>query len=83
MTLDDGTPVSVVAVAGDRATVLSPRAAAPGEPVALKLDGGGAVRLKVQRCVRTGDEFVLEGRLLDATRAVLDALAALALPAGR
>jgi len=30
--------------------------------------GGSALRIKVARCRRQGDRFLIEGRLLDATR---------------
>ena len=74
--LDDGSEARIVRVQGDRITIRARRAAAPGEPVGLRLPGG-AVRLKTSRCVRDGDVFVIEGRLLDATKKLLGELAEL------
>ena len=44
--------------------------AAPGTPLegALRAASGKAFRVKVARCRRDGEGFVIEGRLVDASR---------------
>jgi len=63
-----GGEAEVTALEGDRIAVLSTTPSAPGSRPEGALAGGGAVRLKVARCRRQGDRFLVEGRLLDATR---------------
>jgi len=69
---------------GERVTLSSPRAAAPGSRLegavlagqGLASDGlgGKRLRIKVHRCVRTDDGFEIQGRLFDLTRKLRDAL---------
>jgi hypothetical protein len=63
-----GGEADVTALDGDRITVLSTIPSAPGSRPDGALASGTAVRLKVARCRREGDRFVIEGRLIDATR---------------
>jgi hypothetical protein len=67
-----GGEAEVSALDGDRITVLSTTPSAPGSRPEGVLASGAAVRLKIARCRRhdAGQEarFLLEGRLLDATR---------------
>jgi len=63
-----GGEAEVTALDGERITVLSTTPSAPGSRPEGALASGTPVRLKVARCRREGDRFVIEGRLLDATR---------------
>jgi hypothetical protein len=60
-------PVELLELEGERARLLVPVAAAPGSRLGLSLDGR-ALRLKVHRCAREGERFVLEGRFIDLPR---------------
>ena len=53
---------------GDRVSLDASVPAAPGTPLQASLESGTAVRIKVHRCVRVGDRFTIDGRLLDASR---------------
>ncbi len=63
-----GGEATVTALDGDRIAVLSTTPSAPGSRPDGTLASGAALRLKVARCRRQGDRFLIEGRLLDATR---------------
>jgi hypothetical protein len=72
-----GGEAEVSTLDGDRITLLSTTPSAPGSRPEGVLASGGAVRVKVARCRRQAGaappdapdaRFVLEGRLLDATR---------------
>lgn len=63
-----GGEATVTALDGDRITVLSTTPSAPGSRPEGALASGTAVRIKVARCRRQEDRFLIEGRLLDATR---------------
>jgi hypothetical protein len=64
-----GGGADVTALDGDRITVLSTIPSAPGSrPDGSLAASGAAVRIKVARCRREGERFVIEGRLIDATR---------------
>ncbi len=63
-----GGTADVTALDGDRISVLSTIPSAPGSRPDGKLASGAAVRLKVARCRRQGEGFLLEGRLIDTTR---------------
>jgi hypothetical protein len=68
----------VAALDGDRISVLSTVASAPGSRPEATLAGGIAFRIKVARCRRQEGEdpaaepeaprFLIDGRLIDATR---------------
>jgi hypothetical protein len=65
-----GGEATVTAFDGDRITVLSTAPSAPGSRPDGVLPSGALVRIKVARCRRQDEGFVIEGRLLDATRDV-------------
>ena len=77
ITWKKGGTADVVASADDLTTVRSTIPSAPGSRIEGELEGGAAVRLKVHRCKKAGDAFVLEGRLLDASRELRTKLAEL------
>lgn len=69
----------------DLVTLSSTRSSAPGSRIEGALAGGERVFVKIFRCRRTSAEhepprFLLEGRLLDATRGFRDVVAALLSP---
>jgi hypothetical protein len=72
-----GGEADVTSLDGDRIALSSTTASAPGSRPEGELSAGGAVRVKVARCRREGDRFLIEGRLLDATRDVRAAIARL------
>jgi hypothetical protein len=63
-----GGEAAVTAFDGDRITVLSTTPSAPGSRPEASLASGAALRIKVARCRRQDEGFVIEGRVLDATR---------------
>jgi hypothetical protein len=63
-----GGEADVVALDGDRITVSSTIPSAPGSRPDGALQSGTKVWIKVARCRREGERFVIEGRLIDATR---------------
>lgn len=65
--LEKGGAARLVQLDGDRATVESPMASAPGSRLGMKVDGR-TLRLKVHRCVREGEVFTISGRFIDLTR---------------
>lgn len=65
-----GGEATLVSLEGERVQLDSSVPSAPGTPLLATLDDGSAVRIKVARCAREGERFVIEGRLLDATRAL-------------
>jgi hypothetical protein len=67
--------MAVVAVERDRVTLDSTHAHAPGTPLAGRLAGDGrAIEVKVRSCVRRGDGFRIEGRLVNLSRELRAAL---------
>jgi hypothetical protein len=75
--LQKGGEADLAALDGDRVSLRSTVASAPGSPLAGTLTSGSTVRVKVHRCRREGDGFLIEGRLVDATRLFREELAAL------
>jgi hypothetical protein len=65
-----GGEAEVTALDGDRVALLSTAPHAPGSRPEGALEGAGTVRVKVARCRRQGERFLVEGRLLEATRAL-------------
>jgi hypothetical protein len=62
-----GGEATVTALDGDRIVVLSTTPSAPGSrPEGALVES--TLRIKVARCRRQDDGFLIEGRLLDATR---------------
>jgi hypothetical protein len=75
-----GGEASVAAFDGDRISVLSTTPSAPGSRPEGTLPSGAPLRLKVARCRRQEDGFLIEGRVLDATRETRAEVQALAPP---
>jgi hypothetical protein len=73
---NDGT-AQLVAIDGERVSLLATRASAPGCPLAGNLEDGTQVRVKVHRCRKQGERFLIEGRLIDATRQLRERLGTL------
>lgn len=71
-----GKRAEVVTVEGERITLRSEAAYAPGAPVTGALEGHAeqSITVKVHGCRREGDAFVITGRLVNLTRAVRDLL---------
>ncbi len=63
-----GGEADVRSLDGDRITLLSTTPSAPGSRPEGALASGAGVRVKVARCRRAEERFLIEGRLLDATR---------------
>ena len=64
-----GGQADVLTCVDDQATVRSTIPSAPGSRLEGELaEGQKRVWLKVHRCRKEGDTFVIDGRLLDATR---------------
>jgi hypothetical protein len=59
---------TIVALDDDRITLRSTIPSAPGSRPEGELESGAKVRVKVASCRRDGEAFLIEGRLLDATR---------------
>ena len=83
---EKGGEASVETAEGDLVTLVSTMSSAPGSRIAGALEGGAPIRVKVARCRRRDGaqdppSYVIEGRLLDASRRLREALAALALAA--
>ena len=72
-----GGEAAVIEADDDRVTVRSTIPSAPGSRIEGLLPSGGPFRLKVARCRAEGGGFRIEGKLLDATRAVRDEVAGL------
>jgi hypothetical protein len=68
-----------LAIDGDVVRLESTASSPPGSRADGKLADGTAVRVKVHRCrALEGRGFEIEGRLIDASRALRDAIARLA-----
>ncbi len=77
LTFQKGGQGRVLALSGDRITLRSTIPSAPGSRLEGALASGSAVRVKVASCKKHEEGFTIEGRLIDATRAVraeIDAL---------
>lgn len=73
--LASGKRARLMALDGERVSLLSEEAFAPGARV--EASGRGLrLRFKVHRCVRGDDGFAIEGRPIDLTRVNREALAA-------
>lgn len=69
---------SIVAIDGERVSLLSTRPSAPGCPLTGNMvEDGALLRVKVHRCRKQGERFLIEGRLIDATRQLRERLGAL------
>lgn len=76
---DKGGEGAFVSIDDDRVSVRSSKASAPGSPITGQIEGGPKVRIKVARCRAepSGGAFLIEGRLIDATRQDREAIAGL------
>jgi hypothetical protein len=63
-----GGEADVTALEGDRISVLSTIPSAPGSRPDGALASGAALKIKVARCRRQEDRFLIEGRLIDTVR---------------
>lgn len=80
-TWDKGGAFAFTMANDDQVVLRSTIPSAPGSRIDGRLPSGVAVRVKIHRCKRQNDgTFVLEGRLLDATRDVRTAIAELVPP---
>jgi hypothetical protein len=77
-----GGEADVTVLDGDRITVLSTSPSAPGSRPDGAIASGSTLRIKVARCRREGDGFLIEGRLIDATRDTRAELQRLLTPTG-
>jgi len=75
--LQKGGDADLVLLDGDRVSLRSTQAFAPGAPLVGTLASSSLVRVKVHRCQRRDDAFLVEGRLVDATRELRRELTAL------
>ncbi len=79
-----GGTAEITVIDGDVVTIVSTTPAPPGARIEGRaaLDGDVAIKVKVHGSKKTPEgAFVISGRMLDATRAVLDAIAALCVAA--
>ncbi len=76
-----GGPASVLSLTGDAVVVVSDKPYAPGARPQGTLTSGREIRFKVHRCRKIDERFQIEGRLIDAPRALLDELARALAPA--
>jgi hypothetical protein len=83
LTWSRGGEARVTSLDGERIRLSSTTPAAPGTPLDGALEGGTRIRVKVLRCRREPEGFVIEGRLVDASREVRAVIAALASAEGR
>jgi hypothetical protein len=68
-TWNNGGTGALVTLAGEKITVSSSIPSAPGSRPEATIDGA-AFRIKVARCRKQGDGFVIDGRLIDTVREV-------------
>ena len=76
-----GGDAAVLEADDDRVTVRSTIPSAPGSRLEGTLPSGSVLRLKVAQCKADSGAFRITGKLLDATRAARDEVAALRTPA--
>ena len=74
--LTSGPVAELTALVGDRVSLQSPQAAAPGSRLDGVVLGSRRLRIKVHRCLRSGDSYAIEGRLFDLTRELRELLQA-------
>lgn len=65
--LEGGGAAELTSLAGERAVLVSDRAAAPGSRVVAR-GLGFTYKIKAQRSIREGERFEVRGRLFDLTR---------------
>lgn len=68
-TLRSGKPARIQSTNLERVTIESPESSPPGSTVGGRIEGVACeFQMKVQKCRRVGDGFVLDGRVQNATR---------------
>lgn len=72
--LSGGVRVELCAMDGERVTLKSPQAFAPGSPLEGTALDGRRLHIKVHRSVRSGDGFEIRGRLFDLKRELRELL---------
>lgn len=81
LTWSKGGDATITVLDGDRISVLSSIPSAPGSrPEGALATSGAAVKIKVARCRKQDDRFLIEGRLIDATRDTREAIQRLLAP---
>ena len=60
--------MTLVRLQGDYVSLHGDKASPPGTRLRGVVDGGHELALKVHRCVRSGERFAIEGRLISPTR---------------
>lgn len=69
ITLPSGKCASIVMSDGDKTTIHSPEPSPPGSTVRGRVAGQPTeFQLKVRNCVRKGNIFEIDGRVMNATR---------------
>ena len=72
--LSSGVVAELTTVVGDRVSLRSSQAAAPGSRFDGVVLGAHRLRIKVHRCLRIDDGFAIEGRFFDLTRELRELL---------
>lgn len=80
LTWSKGGEADVLACDDDKVTLLSTTPSAPGSRPEGATAAGEVVKVKVARCKKVEGGFAIEGRLLDATRALREIVASAKLP---
>lgn len=77
--LAKGGEAEIVALDGERVTLLSPASAPPGATIDgdLPLNEPTPLRIKVRGCKRDGENFRIDGRIVDLSKSTRERLAAL------
>ena len=72
--LPSGAALELMTLNGERVSLRSSQAAAPGSRLEGAVLGDRRLRIKVHRCLCVGDGFEIEGRLFDLTRELRELL---------
>ncbi|RLB53299.1 MAG: hypothetical protein DRI90_21320 [Deltaproteobacteria bacterium] len=72
--LSGGIIAELTSLVGERVSLRSAQAAAPGSRLDGVVLGDRHLRIKVHRCLRSGDRFEIEGRFFDLTRELRELL---------
>lgn len=75
-----GGTARVTSLTADAVVVVSDKPFAPGARPMGALASGREIRMKVHRCRKIDEAFTIEGRLIDATRALTEELTRLLTP---
>lgn len=75
LTLTTGEAAEIVTTDGDKTEIRSPRPSPPGSTVRAKVEGVACeFQLKVRNCKKSGEHFLIDGRIQNATRELKTAL---------